>query len=64
MPEVPKSPITDQEVLLIETVLKVASIERLLIKANVFTEVELTDTMKQLSSEVMSLMKSTKGNIQ
>jgi hypothetical protein len=50
---------SDQEVLLAEAIMKLASIERLLIKAKVFTEKDMVDEMKIVSDEVIMAMKNT-----
>jgi hypothetical protein len=50
---------TDQEILLAECIMKVASIERLLLKAKVFSEQDLIDEMRQVSSVVIEAMRNS-----
>jgi hypothetical protein len=50
---------TDQEILLAEFIMKVASMERLLLKAKVFSEQDLIDEMKKVSSEVVNAMRNS-----
>jgi len=47
--------LTEQEILMFETVLKIAALEKLLTKKNIITTTELTDEMKVISAEVVAL---------
>lgn len=47
--------LTEQEILMFETVLKIAALEKLLTKKNIITTTELTDEMKVISEEVVAL---------
>lgn len=54
---------SDQELLLAEALVKIVAIERLLTRAGVFTETQLLDEVKSISSEIVNVIKSqTKEN--
>jgi hypothetical protein len=50
--------IPDQTVLLAEIIIKVAAIERLLVKNKVLTSEDLTNEMTEISKEITHLMTS------
>ena len=50
---------SDHDILLAETIMKIAAMERLMIKAKVFSEQEMVDEMKKVSDEVIATMKNT-----
>lgn len=54
-----KRQLTEQEILMVEAVLKTAALERLLVKHNIITTEELTAEMKALSAEVIETMRKS-----
>ena len=53
-----KTNLSDQDYLLAEVVVKVAAMERILIKAGITTTDDLVEEMKKISQEVITFMSS------
>jgi hypothetical protein len=52
----------EQDLALAEVIVKIAAIEKLLIKANIITSTELTSMMKDISEEVLKHIKNQTKN--
>lgn len=53
----------EQELLLAEVIVKVTAMERLLVKAGVFTSEQLVTEMQKISEEVMTFIKANAQQI-
>jgi hypothetical protein len=51
--------LSDLDIIITETVLKLAAIEKLLVAKGIITSAELTAEMKKLSEEVIETMRKT-----
>ena len=51
--------LSDTDILITETVLKVAALEKLLVRKGIITSIELTAEMKKFSEEIVETMRKT-----
>ena len=51
--------LSNTDILLTETVLKIASLEKVLVSKGIITSLELTAEMKKLSEEIVETMRKT-----